>query len=157
MIIIFYERFVSRGGWWVVAQVIAFGAILWALTKNRDPATWLSVTGWLVVVLAVMLGGSGMWMIRRKITPMPAPLTGATLMDTGPFGLVRHPIYGGVILFFLGASIKGGNILAGALSLALIPFFYAKSQHEERMLADHFPEYADYRRRVRRRIVPWLL
>lgn len=78
-------------------------------------------------------------------------------MDGGPYSLVRHPIYGGVILIFVGLSIKGGNIYALLLSLLLIPFFYAKSRHEERLLEAQFPEYDEYQLRVRRRVLPWVL
>ena len=74
-------------------------------------------------------------------------------MDRGPFALVRHPIYGGVILGFVGLSLKGGNVYAAVLSLLLVPFFYAKTEHEERLLAAQFPEYVEYRQRVRRRHV----
>lgn len=157
MIIKLSKGFAARGGWWVVAQAGLFGLILLVSRQNADPVVALQVIGWVAVVAAIVLGGSGMWMIRRRITAMPAPLAGAVLMDGGPYSLVRHPIYGGVILIFVGLSIKGGNIYALLLSLLLIPFFYAKSSHEERLLAAQFPEYDEYRLRVRRRVLPWVL
>ncbi len=156
MSIKFAESFAERGGWWVVAQFALFGLILVALTQNRDPAPVLQVAGWAAVAAALVLGGSGLWMIRRRLTAMPAPVDGAVLMERGPFGLVRHPIYGGVILGFLGLSIKGGNPYAAVLSLLLVPFFYAKTEHEERLLRARFPEYAEYQQRVSRRMLPWV-
>ena len=157
MVIKLSEGFARRGGWWVVAQAGLFGLILLVSRQNADPVVALQIVGWGAVVAAVLLGGSGMWMIRRRITAMPAPLEGAVLMDGGPYSLVRHPIYGGVILIFVGLSIKGGNIYALLLSLLLIPFFYAKSRHEERLFEAQFPEYDEYRLRVRRRVLPWVL
>ena len=151
------KNFGDRGGWWVVAQVGLFGLILLALRRNADPVVAIQIVGWTAIALALLLGGSGMWMIRRRITAMPAPLDGAVLMDGGPYGLVRHPIYGGVILGFVGLTTKGGNVYALGLSLLLIPFFYAKSRHEERLLEAQFPEYDEYRLRVTRRVLPWLL
>jgi protein-S-isoprenylcysteine O-methyltransferase Ste14 len=157
MSIKFDGNFTKRGGWWVVVQFALFGLLLLALTRNADPSTPLQVIGWLLVAGALVLGGAGMWMIRRRITAMPAPLDGAVLMESGPFSLVRHPIYGGVVLGFLGLSIKGGNLYALATSLLLLPFFYAKTEHEERLLIERFPEYRRYRDRVPKRILPWVL
>lgn len=157
MTIKFGESFAHRGGWWVVAQIGLFGLILFALTGNTDPALPLQILGWALVGAALLLGGTAMWMIRRRITAMPAPLEGAVLMEAGPFALVRHPIYAGVIAGFMGLSIKGGNVYALLASLLLIPFFYAKTQHEEQLLLARFPEYNAYRQRVRHRILPWIL
>ena len=157
MTIKFEQSFSERGGWWVVAQFALFGLLLLALTRNTTPAPVVQIAGWLLVGAALLLGGTGLWMIRRRVTAMPAPLDGAVLMDSGPFSLVRHPIYGGVVLGFLGLSVKGGNIYGVLLSLLLLPFFYAKTRHEEKLLVARFPEYHDYREQVTRRILPWIL
>lgn len=157
MLIKFGENFVQRGGWWVVAQFALFTLILVALTRNTDPALPLQIVGWVLVALALAVGGAGAWVIRQRITAMPTPLAGAVLMESGPYSLVRHPIYSGVVLGFLGLSIKGGNTYALLASLLLLPFFYAKTQHEERLLIERFPEYAGYRDRVPSRILPWVL
>ena len=157
MSIKFGESFAVKGGWWVVAQFALFGLILVALTRNVDPAVPLRGLGWGLVGLAILIAGWAMWLIRDKITAMPAPVDGAVLVERGPFAVVRHPIYAGVILGFLGFSIKGGNAAALGLSALLIPFFYAKTQHEERLLTARFPEYATYRSRVKYRILPWIL
>lgn len=151
------QSFAQRGGWWVIAQAVLFGLILVALRYNNDPAPALQIVGWVAVAAAIAIGGSGAWMIRRKITAMPAPLSGAVLMQSGPYSVVRHPIYTGVIIGFVGLSIKGGNLAAFLLSLLLVPFFFAKTTHEENLLGAEFPEYADYKLRVRSRVLPWVL
>mgnify|MGYP001817302395 CR=1 FL=1 len=151
------KSFRERGGWWVVIQFALFGLILLALTRNRDPVLSIRVLGWLMVGGAVIIGGSAVWMLRDKLTALPAPMDGAVLHDRGPFAIVRHPIYSGVILGFCGLAVKGGNPLALLLSLALIPFFYAKTSFEEALLADRFASYGEYRDRVRYRVLPWIL
>ena len=152
-----FEEFRKKGGWWVVAQFVLFALILLALTRNTTPESALLIIGWTFVGAAVVLAGSGLWMIRNHLTALPAPRHGAVLLDRGPFSLVRHPIYGGLILGFLGLSLRGGNTLAALLALLLVPFFWAKTQHEEQLLVARLPEYADYRKRVRRRFLPWIL
>lgn len=155
--IIKFESFVRRGGWWVVAQFALFGLILIALTGNTTPSGWLRTAGWILVALAVVLAGGGFWLIRNKLTALPAPLEGAVLLDRGPFALVRHPIYGGLILGFLGLAVKGGNVAAALASLALIPFFWAKTNQEESLLIVQIPEYAGYREQVPHRFLPWIV
>ena len=140
-----------------MAQFFLFGMFLLALTENRTASGPATAAGWALVVIAVLLGGSAFYMLRDKLTAMPAPVDGAVLHDRGPFGLVRHPIYGALILGFAGLAIKGANPLAFAVALLLVPFFYGKTTHEERLLAERFPEYNQYRQRVRRRVLPWIL
>jgi protein-S-isoprenylcysteine O-methyltransferase Ste14 len=152
-----FGSFSQRGGWWVVAQFALFGLILVALTQNTATGSLLRLVGWILVAAAAVMAGAGLWLIRNKLTALPAPLDGAVLLETGPFALVRHPIYGGLILGFLGLGIKGGNILAASLALLLIPFFWAKTSHEERLLIEQIPEYSQYRERVPHRFLPWIV
>jgi protein-S-isoprenylcysteine O-methyltransferase Ste14 len=152
-----FERFNRRGGWWVVAQFALFGLILLALRWNRDPSLPLQVLGWSLVGVALIVAGSAAWMIRHKITAMPAPAEGAVLFETGPFAIVRHPIYSGVIVGFVGLATKGGNGWALVLALLLVPFFTAKTNHEEKLLIANFPQYRAYQERVPHRVLPWVL
>ena len=152
-----FSTFAKRGGWWVVAQFALFGLILLAFTQNTTPGLWLRLFGWILVIVAAGMAGTGLWLIRNKLTALPAPLDGAVLLDTGPYALVRHPIYGGLILGFLGLAIRGGNVLAAALALSLIPFFWAKTSHEEKLLIEQIPEYTRYQKRVPHRFLPWIV
>jgi protein-S-isoprenylcysteine O-methyltransferase Ste14 len=157
-----FESFSERGGWWVVTQFALFGLILLAMTRNQDAATvWQATvwqaTGWLLAGAGALLTGAGLWVIRDTLTAMPAPLDKAVLRQHGPYTIVRHPIYSGLILGFAGLAVKGGNLVAIGLALGLIPFFYAKTSVEERLLVARFPEYAEYRRTVRYRVLPWIL
>jgi protein-S-isoprenylcysteine O-methyltransferase Ste14 len=149
--------FRERGGWWVVAQFALFGLILLAMTRNHAPGVGWQMAGWALVVAGALAAGGGLWAIRETLTALPAPIEHAVLRQRGPYAIVRHPIYGGLILGFAGLSIQGGNVPAFALSLGLIPFFYAKTSVEERMLISRFPEYAEYQERVRFRVLPWVI
>jgi len=71
----------------------------------------------------------------------------------GAYRLVRHPIYGGLILVALGWSLNSSP-LALVLTVTLALVLEAKSRLEESMLALRFPEYGAYRHRVRWRFVP---
>lgn len=103
------------------------------------------------------LAGSGLLVLRRHLTPYPTPLSDAALVERGPFRLARHPIYGGIILGAAGVSVADGNWPGLALNTLLAVLFWMKSEFEERRLTAHFPGYAAYRARVRRRLIPWVV
>jgi len=122
----------------------------------------LSVPGrlWIGAVLmaaGVILGLSASLFLGRSLTPYPKPLAAGTMIERGPYRLVRHPIYTAVVLGMTGIALRGGDWIAVALAIGLLPFFFAKSTFEERHLVAQYPSYEEYRQRVRRRLVPGLL
>ena len=94
--------------------------------------------------------------LGSSLTPFPAPRAGGELSTSGIYRRVRHPMYGGGILFALGWSILTGSAAGLVLSAGLVLFFECKSRREERWLLDRYAGYADYRRRTPRRFVPFV-
>jgi protein-S-isoprenylcysteine O-methyltransferase Ste14 len=108
----------------------------------------LGVPGVVVMVLAARALGSG-------FTPFPRPSDAGRLVDTGPYAVVRHPVYTGGILFFAGISLALSPwALVGTAALAGL--WALKSHVEERFLAAHYPAYAEYCARTPYRLVPFL-
>jgi protein-S-isoprenylcysteine O-methyltransferase Ste14 len=106
-------------------------------------------------VLAVAGVAFAVWAGRalgRSLTPFPRPVP-AGLVTTGPFRLVRHPIYTGGLGLFLGYALFT-SVAALVLALGLAVLWAAKLRVEERLLAEVYDGYAAYRRRVRWRLVP---
>jgi protein-S-isoprenylcysteine O-methyltransferase Ste14 len=152
------EGFFARGGWWVVAQFTLFGLIAVALAATGgDAPVWLAVIGGVAVAGGGALGGTASWQLRHQITALPVPLPGGLLIDDGAFHLVRHPIYGGLVMGSAGLAAMDANLLALAGSLSLLVLFLGKTRLEERFLTDRYPDYPDYRRRVPHRLLPWVL
>jgi protein-S-isoprenylcysteine O-methyltransferase Ste14 len=81
---------------------------------------------------------------------------GQTLVDTGLYSVVRHPLYLGILPFFAGTALwlgsYAGVIAGGAILLTLV----ARIVVEERTLMGTLPGYPDYTRRVRYRLVPFV-
>ena len=106
----------------------------------------------------VALGGAvlALWAGRtlgRSLTPYPEPRARGELVEHGPFRFARHPIYGGVLVVFVG-YVLATSVAALVPTAALAVLWLLKSREEERRLAARFPGYADYRRRVRGRFLP---
>lgn len=143
----------------MVAQFGLFVAVIGAGRLSGPEAVggaW-QTAGNALFVAGLALGALGALPLGRRLSPFPQPVPAAQLRTTGIFGLVRHPIYGGVILLFAGIAVRSGSWVAMVLAATLVPFFWAKSRHEERLLEKRFPEYAEYRQKVRRRLLPFLV
>jgi protein-S-isoprenylcysteine O-methyltransferase Ste14 len=147
----------GRGGGWVAAQ---FVVITLCLVAVLIPPDWPArIRGALTAIGAVLAVGGlaiAVWASRvlgPALTPFPQPAKGATLVASGPYAVVRHPVYAGGLLFFVGWSLYAGPV-ALALTGVLAVLWARKTVAEERRLAMAYPEYAAYAARVRRRLVP---
>jgi protein-S-isoprenylcysteine O-methyltransferase Ste14 len=98
---------------------------------------------------------AGLVRLGRGLTPLPYPKDGAALLQAGPFGIVRHPMYSGGLVLALGWALCVQSWLTLGYVAVLFVFLDLKSRREERWLTERFPEYADYRRRVRK-LVPFI-
>jgi protein-S-isoprenylcysteine O-methyltransferase Ste14 len=155
----------SRGEGWVVAQALLLTALVVAGVVG--PA-WDELLGWegallgtvLLVIGAVVLAAgltlvvAGLRALGPGATPLPRPRQGGELVVTGLYARARHPVYGGVILGGIGWALLTASVVALVLAAALVPFFMLKSRREEAWLVEHYPGYAEYRRRTRRRFLP---
>jgi protein-S-isoprenylcysteine O-methyltransferase Ste14 len=78
------------------------------------------------------------------------------VVSTGVYAMVRHPMYLGAILMFLGGPLLVGAATALAIGVALSLLLAARIVDEEKLLAVELPGYDEYRRRVRHRLVPFV-
>jgi protein-S-isoprenylcysteine O-methyltransferase Ste14 len=104
--------------------------------------------GLLLILAGVSLLGSGIFSLRKNLTPLPRPSEKTTLIETGPYRIVRHPMYGGGVLMALGWALLVHSFLTIGYALLLFIFAHFKSRREERWLVEKFPKYADYQKRV---------
>ena len=149
----------GRGGRWVAAQFALMASIVaagfappyWPDALERPFAYGGSVLALLGAVLAYVSGRR----LGRSLTPFPRPKHGGELVERGPYRVVRHPIYGAGLLFFLGYSLFA-SVPALVLTAALAALWVRKAALEEEWLEERYPDYADYRRRTPRRFFPRL-
>jgi protein-S-isoprenylcysteine O-methyltransferase Ste14 len=148
-----------HGEGWFLAQFVIFAGIFatgglgssWA-----GPARAIGLAaGSVFAVLGGLLTVRGVLDLRENLTPFPRPLAGGRLVDDGAYGLVRHPIYGGLVVDAAGWGLATASLPALAGAALLLGFFDLKSRREESWLADQYEGYASYRARTRR-LLPWI-
>lgn len=99
-----------------------------------------------------------MWVFRENSFAAPVVKVQAErhhhVVSTGPYAFVRHPMYAGVMLYFIGTPL----LIGSWWGLAMMPVFFLafalRSRIEERTLMTGLPGYADYARSVRYRMLP---
>ncbi len=79
------------------------------------------------------------------------------VIQTGLYGVVRHPFYAGMLLVYTGAATWLGSFAAAIASCGFLIMTLARIRIEERFLRERLPDYADYARRVRSRLIPFVL
>jgi protein-S-isoprenylcysteine O-methyltransferase Ste14 len=152
----------KRGEWYVLVQAVL---MLLVLAGPRTPpggpdwsppfAPLRQVIGAILVVAGGGFFVAGLHRLGSALTPLPYPKEGAALVRTGPFALVRHPIYSGGLIASSGIALMVSGWLTLVYVAALFVLLDIKSRKEERWLVQKFPEYRDYRRRVRK-LVPFV-
>ena len=78
------------------------------------------------------------------------------VISTGPYAIVRHPMYVSAFLYLVGTPLALGSYWGLAPIAVMVPFLIWRLLDEERLLARQLPGYADYRTQVRHRLVPFV-
>jgi protein-S-isoprenylcysteine O-methyltransferase Ste14 len=120
---------------------------------------WSNVPSGAVVLgdILVAIGFYFIFLVYRENTFTAATIevaTGQKVITTGPYAVVRHPMYASGWLYVFGTPLALGSYW-GFLALAvMMPFLLWRLLDEERILTRDLPGYAEYRQRVRYRLVP---
>ena len=81
---------------------------------------------------------------------------GQRVISTGPYAIVRHPMYAGALIYLLGTPLALGSYWGLLAFVFMVPLLIWRLVDEERMLVRELPGYGAYRERVRHRLVPFL-
>lgn len=131
--------------------LILLGFLPWGDVWPREIGA--IVLGLVLVTLGfgiALAAGAG---LGRSLTPTPIPKADGVLVTTGVYGLVRHPIYSGLLVLGVGLVVIGASWLHVLAWVALLSVLMAKSRFEELMLLGQYADYAAYAARVGR-LVP---
>jgi protein-S-isoprenylcysteine O-methyltransferase Ste14 len=142
---------------------VAFFAWLAVMALDAVRFRWSQVPPWLQGIGALLLLGSFyiFYLTFREnsyLSPAVRVQTerAQTVVSTGPYRCVRHPMYGGFVLFTVGTTLLLGSWYGLLGSLLLIGMVAWRAVQEERVLRKELEGYSVYMTRVRYRFVPYL-
>jgi protein-S-isoprenylcysteine O-methyltransferase Ste14 len=147
----------TRGELFVAAQFVLFGLV--ALGPRSLPflPEWCSsckaagsLAGGALMLTGICLATAGVLKLGHNLTPFITPKPASPLLERGAYGLVRHPIYSGIIQLAFGWGLWIHGWLTMGYALLLFMILDRKARREEGFLLKEFPEYASYARRVKR-------
>ncbi|MGR8981130.1 MAG: methyltransferase family protein [Gammaproteobacteria bacterium] len=81
---------------------------------------------------------------------------GQTTVKSGPYAIVRHPMYFGVLLMFIFSPLALGSYWAIIPAMLILPLIVARIRSEERILARELNEYEEYMQKTRYRLIPYI-
>lgn len=122
---------------------------------------WSSVPTWLVIAASVLflLGYSAYAEVMRENAYLSRTVEvqdGQTVISTGLYGIVRHPMYLATLFMFLPMPLILGS-LYGLIPFAIYPVvIVVRILSEERLLTSELPGYAEYKDKVKHRLIPFI-
>ncbi|MFN5206503.1 MAG: methyltransferase family protein [Pseudanabaena sp.] len=153
----------EKGEYWVLGQtVLSVGFLLLPVypaiaLANLSPiwkyGDW-GLTGIFGLIAALLLL-SGSLELGENLTPLPHPKHDGELVTSGVYGVVRHPIYSGVIFLAIAYSCWKLSLVHVIGAIILLLFFDIKARKEESWLSTKFSDYDQYRSQVKK-LIPWI-
>ena len=149
-----------RGEGWVAIQfvllpLVALAGLFAGNVWGSPLADVTTLVGLALMAAGAALVGRGLMDLGGNLTPVPHPRDDARLVQSGVYGLVRHPLYAGLIATALGWSLVSASVIALLLAGVLLVFFDLKSRREEVWLRERYADYPAYMARTKR-LVPWV-
>jgi len=79
-----------------------------------------------------------------------------TVVDTGLYGIVRHPMYTATVLLFLSMPLVLNSLISFIIMLAYIPIIVKRIKNEEEVLEQDLKGYKEYKQKVKYRLIPFI-
>lgn len=122
---------------------------------------WLPLPRWLIVLSAALFLLA--YLLFAEVLRENAYLSrtievqqGQKVVDTGLYGVVRHPMYAATVLLFLSMPLVLGSLPSFVVMLGYFPLIVKRIRNEEKVLEAGLEGYRDYEKRVLWRLVPFI-
>ena len=123
--------------------------------------------GWIVLPVGVSYGGAVVFLaayalyaeVLRENVYLSRTVEvqqDQKVIDTGLYGVVRHPMYMTTLLLFLSMPLVLGSVISFVIMLAYIPIIAMRIENEERVLEEDLAGYSEYKKKVRRKVIPFI-
>jgi protein-S-isoprenylcysteine O-methyltransferase Ste14 len=143
----------------LLASVAFLGAMVLPALDHRFGWSAVPLTAVIVGDVLTALGFFIVFLVFKENTFTAATIVvapGQAVISTGPYALVRHPMYSGALLMLLGTPLALGSWWGLLMFIPMILIIAWRARDEERFLLKNLSGYDAYRRSIRHRLVPFL-
>jgi protein-S-isoprenylcysteine O-methyltransferase Ste14 len=148
------QRFIMAGASVSFIALLVVPALAFRLQGPTMP-----VAASLIGNLLVAIGFYFIFLVYRENTFTSATIELAhdqKVIATGPYAIVRHPMYASASLYIIGTPLALGSLWGLVPVVVMVPFLIWRMFDEERFLAQNLPGYVDYQKRVSHRLIPFV-
>jgi protein-S-isoprenylcysteine O-methyltransferase Ste14 len=144
---------------WLSLFMAAFLAWMPFMSWDAARSNFTAISPWLQVLggAGILVNFAGTWWTFREnafAAPVVKLQEGQKVIDTGPYAIVRHPMYASALLLFIGMPLLLGSWWGLAFSAVFVVALACRILHEERTLRAQLSGYEEYVARVRYRLIP---
>ncbi len=144
---------------WIFVMIAGTGVCVWDLVRQQGDLYILSVqsiVGLALVVIGQTINLVAAGTLRRFYSSTLVIRKDHQLITHGIYLFIRHPIYLGVIMVFIGVSVFTSSLYGLLIMLALIPIFLNRIRMEERMLTEEFGDAYRTYTKATRKLLPFI-
>jgi len=127
----------------------------WSRTLVEPVPLWLTLLA-LLVILDCHLLFFWVMSVNRFAASIIQVEAGQTVAATGPYRLVRHPMYLGIVVSQFATPLALGSFIALPAFVLLTPIIVLRLLSEEKILCRELPGYSEYCQHTRRRLIPFV-
>ena len=146
---------------WVVALSGLMFIMVFVIAGLNHRFGWYMLPDWAVfVATAVFLAAYALYAeVMRENVWLSRTIEvqdNQQVVSTGLYGIVRHPMYAATLLLFLSMPLVLGSPWSFAIMLLYIPIIAFRIRNEEQVLERELKGYAEYKQRVRYKVIPFI-
>lgn len=144
-----------RNAHFLIIELVILALAIMQLILLTPEATTLTYAGTVIFLAGVILTVVARFQLKQNYMPAFSANNPERIIMTGPYGLVRHPIYLGMLLFIVGFELVLEPILSVLALLSLIIFVIQINQ-EEKMISENLEGWKTFTEKTRYRLIPFV-
>ena len=134
----------------VCIQLVLFIVYTFPVAWSLEFFSWIKTIGLVLAIFGFIVVALALLQLNKNLSPFPTQKDSAILIQNGLYTWVRHPIYSGIIILFVGYGIYQDSFFKLVITMYVWVLFYFKTQYEELQLQRKFTEYRVYTSKVGR-------